>query len=393
MQPCSISAYTLTCAAGAGMAAIRDSLGRSETGLSNEPWPGCDFPTWLGRVAELDSARPLAKRWDSRNNRLANLGLHSDDFVGHVEEVTRRFGPERCGIIIGTSTSSIGRTEEGFRSLKGDNRFQQEFVQPEVHNPHSTAAFIAETLGIGGPTMTVSTACSSSARVFGSAARWLDCGIVDAVLVGGVDSLCLSVIYGFHSLQLVSPRPCRPFDQDRDGISLGEAAGFAIVSRDKVSDLPISLLGYGESLDAYHMSSAHPEGLGARLAMQAAIDRSGLSFDRIDYLNLHGTGTRLNDTVEGKICTELFGDTTLVSGTKGWTGHTLGAAGICEIVLSIDALQTGLVPGTLNLENPDESLELPILTKNVTTEIETVMSNSFGFGGNNCSVILGIDLQ
>jgi 3-oxoacyl-[acyl-carrier-protein] synthase-1 len=240
--------------------------------------------------------------------------------------------------------------------------------------------------------MTVSTACSSSARVFGSAARWLACGIVDAVLVGGVDSLCLSVIYGFHSLQLVSSSPCRPFDHDRDGISLGEAAGFALVTRDRISDLPISLLGYGESLDAYHMSSAHPEGLGARIAMQAAVDRSGLSFDQINYLNLHATGTRANDSVEGKICAELFGDATLISGTKGWTGHTLGAAGISEIVISIDAMQTGLIPGTLNLINPDQAIQLPILTQNVESEIATVMSNSFGFGGNNCSVIFGIDL-
>jgi 3-oxoacyl-[acyl-carrier-protein] synthase-1 len=125
--------------------------------------------------------------------------------------------------------------------------------------------------------------------------------------------------------------------------------------------------------------------------MQAAIDRSGISFDQIDYLNLHGTGTRVNDAVEGKICAELFGDATLVSGTKGWTGHTLGAAGISEIVLSIDALQTGLVPGTLNLENPDESLQLSILMPNVKTDIGTVMSNSFGFGGNNCSVIFAVD--
>ncbi len=391
MQPYSISAYTLTCAAGAGMAAIQDSINDSRTGLSSASWPDCDFPTWLGRVAELDDVPALAQRWDSRNNRLANLGLQNDGFIGHVEDSIHRFGTKRCGIIIGTSTSSIGRTEEGFRSLNNDNRFEQEFIQPDVHNPHSTAAFIADTLGIGGPTMTISTACSSSAKVFGSAARWLDCGIVDAVLVGGVDSLCLSVIYGFHSLQLISATPCRPFDQNRDGISLGEAAGFAIITRDKISDLPISLLGYGESLDAYHMSSAHPDGLGAKIAMQAAIDRSGISFDQIDYLNLHGTGTRVNDAVEGKICAELFGDATLVSGTKGWTGHTLGAAGISEIVLSIDALQTGLVPGTLNLEIPDESLQLPILMPNIKTDIGTVMSNSFGFGSNNCSVIFAVD--
>jgi 3-oxoacyl-[acyl-carrier-protein] synthase-1 len=391
MQSCSINAYTLTCAAGSGIAAIRKSIAESTTGLDSAAWEGCDFPTWLGRVSALDHSSALAQRWDSRNNRLAKLGLENDDFIGQVEEAMKRFGSDRCGIIIGTSTSSIGRTEEGYRSLDTGNRFPPEYVQPEVHNPHSTAAFIADLLGIDGPTMTVSTACSSSARVFGCAARWLTTGIVDAVLVGGVDSLCLSVIYGFHSLQLVSSEPCRPFDQNRDGISLGEAAGFALVSREPISELPVSLLGYGESLDAYHMSSAHPEGLGARIAMQAAVDRSGLSFGEINYLNLHGTGTRVNDSVEGKICAELFDDTTFISGTKGWTGHTLGAAGISEAVISIDALQTGLVPGTLNLRERDRSIQLPILTENVEADIQNVMSNSFGFGGNNCSVVFGID--
>ena len=134
MQPYSISAYTLTCAAGAGMAAIQDSINDSRTGLSNASWPGCDFPTWLGRVAELDDVPALAQRWDSRNNRLANLGLQNDGFIGHVEDSIHRFGTERCGIIIGTSTSSIGRTEEGFRSLNNDNRFEQEFIQMLFRN-------------------------------------------------------------------------------------------------------------------------------------------------------------------------------------------------------------------------------------------------------------------
>jgi 3-oxoacyl-[acyl-carrier-protein] synthase-1 len=391
MQPCSISAYTLTCAAGSGLPAIRDSIRAARSGLSDTPWPDCDFPTWLGRVPELDEEPALPPRWNSRNNRLASLGLRNDEFVPRVDDAILEFGSSRLGVIIGTSTSSIGRTEAGFRSLDEENRFQPEYRQPEVHNPHSTAAYVADSLGIGGPTMTVSTACSSSAKVFASAARWLSSDLVDAVLVGGVDSLCLSVIYGFHSLQLVSSMPCRPFDRDRDGISLGEAAGFAIVTRQQSVASPISLLGYGESLDAYHMSSAHPEGLGARIAMQAAIDRSSLSFDQIDYLNLHGTGTRSNDSVEGKICSELFNDATMISATKGWTGHTLGAAGITEIVLAIDALATGLVPGTLNLELTDESLQLPILTENMQADITTVMSNSFGFGGNNCSVIFGSD--
>ncbi|MGH8495499.1 MAG: beta-ketoacyl-[acyl-carrier-protein] synthase family protein [Gammaproteobacteria bacterium] len=390
MQAAAINAWTLTCAAGTGVPAVSRALAEGRSGLSDAPWPGCDVDTWLGRVAALDTdPDPLDPRWDCRNNRLARLGLAQDDFTTHAREAVRRFGADRCAVILGTSTSSIGRTEEAYRELGPDHRFRPEFRQPEVHNPHSVSGFVAAQLGIDGPAMTLSTACSSSAKVFASAARWLECEVADAIVVGGVDSLCLSVIYGFHSLQLVSPNPCRPFDRDRDGISLGEAAGFALLTREPLDATPVALLGYGESADAHHMSSAHPEGLGARLAMQAAVKRSGLSFDRIDYLNLHGTGTRSNDAIEGRLCSALFPDSTLFSATKGWTGHTLGAAGITEAVLSIQAIATGLVPGTLNTRSPDPDCEAPILLQSVEAPIETAMSNSFGFGGNNCSLVFG----
>ena len=216
-----------------------------------------------------------------------------------------------------------------------------------------------------------------------TAERWLEQGLVDAVGVGGADSLCLSVIYGFHSLQLVAPEACKPFDQERRGISLGEAAGFALLSR---SPSDVRLAGCGESCDAYHMSSAHPEGLGAKLSMQRALDRAGFTMADIDYVNLHGTGTRANDATEGKVCAELASGNTLFSATKGWTGHTLGAAGIVEAVLAINALQTGFVPGTLNTHMPEAELE--VLLESTTTSVRTVLTNSFGFGGNNCSVIL-----
>ncbi|MBA3564605.1 MAG: beta-ketoacyl-ACP synthase [Gammaproteobacteria bacterium] len=390
MRAACINAYTLTCAAGVGMPAVNRSLKEARTGLSETPWPGCGVATWLGRVAALDDdERHVDERWGCRNNRLAQLGLEQDGFATRVREAVAHYGAGRCAVILGTSTSSIGRTEQAYSELQPDQRFSPEFRQPEVHNPHSVSGYVAEYLGITGPAMTLSTACSSSAKVFASAARWLACNVADAIVVGGVDSLCLSVIYGFHSLQLVSPNPCRPFDRDREGISLGEAAGFALVSRDPFGANSLALLGYGESTDAYHMSSAHPEGLGAQLAMQAAIKRSGLSFEGIDYLNLHGTGTRSNDGIEGRLCASLFPESTLLSATKGWTGHTLGAAGITEAVLSINALATGFVPGTLNTRSPDPACEAPILLDGVEAPIDTAMSNSFGFGGNNCSLIFG----
>jgi len=391
MQPVNVAAYTLTCAAGHGIDSVRDALASRRSGLTAGNWTGSDIDTWLGRVTGLEAAVPeIDPIFNSRNNRLAMYGLSADGFGEAVATAIDRFGAARCAVITGTSTSSIGRTEAAYAALD-DGKFAARFRQPDVHNPHSTSAFVARQFGITGPAMTISTACSSSAKVFASAARWLACGLTDAVIVGGVDSLCLSVIHGFHSLQLVSMQPCRPFDRNRDGINLGEAAGFALLMRDADGASRVSLRGYGESCDAYHMSSAHPDGLGAELAMRSAIARSELSCDEIGYINMHGTGTRSNDDIEACVCARLFPETVPVSSTKGWTGHTLGAAGITEAIISIDALTTGLLPGNLNTEDPEPAIVAHLLLENREDRIATVMSNSFGFGGNNCSLIFGMD--
>ncbi len=381
-----VKAFTLTSALGAGLEATLQTLRSRHSGLTADPWEGCDVATWLGRVpipAELEAG----PEWNCRNNRLALLALGQDGFAEHVRAAVDRYGAERVGVVVGTSTSSIERTEAGYRQLDGDGRFAPRYRQPETHNPHSPGAFTAHCLGIRGPALTVSAACASSAKVFATAARWLALSLVDAVVVGGVDSLCLSVIYGFHSLQLVSPTACRPFDQDRDGISLGEAAGFALLTRDAGDNAPLALLGCGESCDAYHMSSAHPEGLGARLAMERAVHASGLAFADLDYVNLHGTGTRANDETEGRVCASLLHPRTLASATKGWTGHTLGAAGMVEAALCLLALATGEVPGTLNTRQPSANFNLVL--DNVRAEPRLVLSNSFGFGGNNCALVFG----
>lgn len=389
MQPVAVVAYTLTCAAGHGMNAVRDSLASRSSGLTPGCWAGAALDTWLGRVTGLEAAVPeIDPLFNSRNNRLAQYGLGADGFTAAVAAAIDRFGAARCAVITGTSTSSIGRTEAAYADL-ADGQFAARYRQPEVHHPHSTSAFVARQLGITGPAMTISTACSSSAKVFASAARWLACGLIDTVVVGGVDSLCLSVMNGFHSLQLVSTQPCRPFDRNRDGINLGEAAGFALLMRDPDSAPAVNLLGYGESCDAHHMSSAHPEGLGAELAMRAASMRSGLELGDIGYINMHGTGTRSNDDIEARVCARLFPASVPVSSTKGWTGHTLGAAGITEAIISMDALATGLLPGNLNTGHPEPAIAAHLLLENRDVRIATAMSNSFGFGGNNCSLIFG----
>jgi 3-oxoacyl-[acyl-carrier-protein] synthase-1 len=235
----------------------------------------------------------------------------------------------------------------------------------------------------------VGTACSSSAKVFAQAERLVCAGLADAAVVGGVDSLCGSVLFGFNSLELVSPEPCRPFDVARRGISIGEAAGFALLERDGASGP--WLLGYGESSDAHHMSSPHPQGLGARLAIEAALVRAGLAPAAVNYINLHGTASQKNDEVEARLVAEIFPPSTRASSTKGWTGHTLGAAGLVEAVVSFIALETGLVPGTLNSENLDPACGPQVCVANETRDVRVALSNSFGFGGSNCSLLFGRD--
>jgi 3-oxoacyl-[acyl-carrier-protein] synthase-1 len=219
----------------------------------------------------------------------------------------------------------------------------------------------------------------------------IEAGLVDAALVGGTDSLCLTTLYGFHSLQLSSPAPCRPFDVARDGISIGEAAAFALLERAsaRVGGDSILLYGVGESSDAYHMSAPHPEGLGAKRAMQAALAAASLEPGDIDYINLHGTGTPSNDRSESQAVTSIFGPTTPCSSTKGATGHTLGAAGALEAVISALAIRNAMMPGGVQTTRIDPTLTAHYIKENRHSPLRRVLSNSFGFGGTNCSLIFG----
>ncbi len=380
-----INSYTLTSALGVGICALRESLSRNRFCLDNADWLDCDVPCYLGKVAIPDAVEvPLNRR--CRNNRLVELALRQDGFEDVVQAVREEYGASRCGLVLGTSTSGIDRTELAYRSLDDDGRFAEQFNQPAVHNPHAPTDYAAERLELAGPCLTVSAACASSAKVFATGKRWLEQDLVDAVVVAGADSLCLSVIQGFHSLQLVSAEPCRPFARNRSGISLGEAAGFVLMTRERSAE-GLRVLGVGESCDAFHMSSAPEDGIGARLAMEKALGDAGLSMHEIDYVNLHGTGTRSNDDVEGRVCDAMMDDGTLASATKGWTGHALGAAGMVEGILCLEALSTALVPGTKNTVDHDAPFDLVL--ENKERSISTALTNSFGFGGNNCSVVFG----
>ncbi len=363
-------------------------------GLAPCAFDTVDLPTFVGEVAGVDEVAlpaPLAA-FDCRNNRLALLGLAQDGFIEAVAAARQKYGAQRIGIFIGTSTSGILQTELAYRRLDpATGAFPADFCYRTTHNTFSVADFTRHCLDLAGPAVVVSSACSSSAKVFASAQRMMAAGLIDAAVVGGVDSLCLTTLYGFNALGLISTRACRPFDAERDGISIGEAAAFALLEPvpQHPEDDAVLLLGIGESSDAHHMSSPHPEGLGARMAMQQALAAAGLDAAEIDYINLHGTATPSNDAAETRAVTSLFGPLTPCSSTKGATGHTLGAAGGLEAVICALALQNGLLPAGLNTQHLDPALPLNYLLNNRQQTVQRVLSNSFGFGGTNCSLIFG----
>jgi len=389
MMPLRITRHSIVCAAGTGLPAFATALQERHSGLRPNDFGEPVLPTWVGRVPGLEQLELPAElaEWDCRNNRLAWLALSSDGFLAAALGARERYGADRVAVVLGTSTSSIGATEEAYRRLLPDGQYPVDLRRPIVHTPHSLGDFVRHAIGLEGLAVTIGTACSSSAKSFAQAERLIRLGIADAAVVGGVDTLCGSVLFGFNSLELVSADPCRPFDPDRSGISLGEAGGFALLEREG-SDGPW-LLGYGESSDAHHMSSPHPEGLGARLAMSDAIKRAGLAPVQIDYINLHGTASQKNDEVEARIVAEMFPERTRASSTKGWTGHTLGAAGIVEAAATLIAMERGFAPGTLNARTLDPACGPQVLLDNEAAAIRFALSNSFGFGGSNCSLLFG----
>ena len=392
--PLVLTHFTATSAIGRGLGQTLDSLNEQRSGLAPCQFETVRLDAYVGEVGGVDEERiaPALRRFDCRNNRLAQLGLNQDDFAAVVEDLARRWGRHRIGVFLGTSTSGILETELAYRRRDpATGALPPDFHYRGAHNSFSVADFAREYLKLEGPAVVVSSACSSSAKVFGSARRMIAAGLIDAALVGGVDSLCLTTLYGFHSLQLVSARPCCPFDPGRDGISIGEAAAFALLERapDSLDPDAVMFLGIGESSDAYHMSSPHPEGKGAQAAMLQALSTAGLQAADIDYINVHGTGTPSNDNAEGRAVATVLGGEVPCSSTKGATGHTLGAAGALEAVICALALQHDVMPAGLNTSTVDASLGVNYLLENRRQKVSRVMSNSFGFGGSNCSLILG----
>jgi 3-oxoacyl-[acyl-carrier-protein] synthase-1 len=396
-----VTDFTATTASGRGRGALLQALRARVSALKP-----CEFKppelapfgrvhrieTWIGEVGGLESVALPAHlaQFDCRNNRLALLGLQQDGFLDEAARLRARYGADRVAVILGTSTAGLLQAEWAYHVRGGEGPLPAGFHYAATLNCYSCAAFVTALTGLRGPAFTVSTACSSSAKVFAAAARLMLAGLADAALVGGIDSLCLTTLYGFGSLEVLSREPCRPFSADRSGISIGEGAGYAILERAAHAPRAVArLAGWGESSDAHHMSSPHPEGLGAQLAMRAALERAQLAPPRIGYINLHGTATRANDIAEGRAVHAIFGADVPTSSTKAWFGHLLGAAGIAEAAVALLALREGFAPGTLNTVEKDPACPNHLLIDNADLRADYVLSNSFGFGGSNCSLLFG----
>lgn len=391
-EPLALTAASAVTALGVGKVPLLAALRTGASGLRPCAFDGCDLPCWIGQVPSLETTLlPTAlAHYDCRNNRLALLGLQTDGFLQAAHAAIARYGAQRVALILGTSTSGMLSAELAYRERDAQGALPAWFDYRATHNTASVVAFVRELLDLRGPAFAVSTACSSSAKTFAAAERLIAAGLADAAIVGGIDSLCLTTLYGFAALELVSPEPCRPYDAKRQGISLGEAAGFALLERpaNAAQRAAVLLTGWGESSDAYHMSAPHPQGRGARMAMEQALARAALAPEAIGYINLHGTATPANDRAESLAVATVFGHGTPCSSTKGMTGHTLGAAGAVEALICALALEHGLLPASVGTRQLDPEIALNIIqTPQPAPGLRHVLSNSFGFGGSNCVLV------
>lgn len=364
--------------------------GRAPGLRARSDWvPGRDV--WVGAVdTELPAWPAQLAPFRSRNNRLLLAAL--EQIRSEVAVAIERYGRDRIAVVLGSSTSGIGEGEQAVAAVARGEAVPADYHyrQQEIGAP---AESLARLLDLDGLALTVSTACSSSAKAFASARNLLDLELCDAVLVGGVDSLCKLTLNGFGCLDSLAAERCRPFSAERDGINIGEAAALFLMTREPG---PIRLAGVGEAADAHHISAPHPEGIGAEAAMREALTDAELNPEQIDYINLHGTATPQNDAMESLAVHRLFGANTPCSSTKALTGHTLGAAGateaaLCWLLLSA-ANRERTLPAQANTAALDPALApIALLLQPSSLPADRtryLLSNSFAFGGSNCAVIL-----
>ncbi len=381
----------LLCALGSSKAEIlKRLLAGDRSGLieTDEFSPGRNV--FLGQVAsELPEIEPQYSIYHCRNNQLLLAALSQ---IGKtVAEMLAKFGADRIGIVLGTSTSGVRNTELAL-VYQAKNGVLPDGFHYKQQQMGAGADFLAAYLGINGPAYTVSTACSSSGKAFASARRLLKLGVCDAVIVGGADSLCSLTVNGFAALESLSTGFCKPFGLHRNGINIGEAVSLFVLSKEPGA---VELKGIGATSDAYHFSAPDPAGTAVISAMQQALDDAGKSPDNIDYLNLHGTATVLNDAMESKAVNALFGAELAVSSSKGMTGHALGAAAalelaFCWLLLTRDDEQGALIPNVNDDEGDSRLASLNLVKSGMVLgrKINICQSNSFAFGGNNLSIVI-----
>lgn len=381
----------IVCALGDNGAQVRRRLFAGESGVApTSAWsPGRELP--LGRVtAALPDGAALALRDRSRNNQLALAALRQ--IRPAVDAALAKYGAHRVGIVIGTSTSGIAETESAMRARAAGGSLPDQFhyAQQEMGSP---AAMLATELGLAGPAYVHSSACASGAKALASAARMIKMGLCDAVITGGVDSLCEFTVAGFSALESVSAALCNPLSANRNGINIGEGAALFLMSREPAA---VALCGWGEASDGHHMSAPDPAGSGARIAISEALARAGITAGQVDYINLHGTATIQNDAMESRVVADLFGADVAVSSTKPFTGHALGAAAALEAAFCWLAMQDdnpdGQLPPHLWDGAPDPAL--PVLNTvavgaRLGRPLAWALSSSFAFGGSNAAIVLG----
>ena len=408
-----INDFALVNALGSDKKTIKSKLlSGSQAGLSRVENLLLEGAITVADVNEsLPSLSDRPKHLQSRNNQLAALALKQ--IKKQAQALIEKLGADRVAIIVGTSTSGISEGEKAMQVLQQQGEFPEhyDYRQQEIYN---LAEFISEELATTGICLTISTACSSSAKAFKTASEIIDAGMADAAIVGGVDTLCGMTVNGFYALNSTSSGICQPSSANRDGINIGEAAALAILTKEKsASSTSVRLLGVGESSDAHHMSAPHPEGEGAIVAMKNALAEANFNASDVDYINLHGTATPKNDAMEAAAVADVFGSQTPCSSSKGLIGHTLGAAGATEVGLCW-LLLTGDEQENPTLEklgqeshSPENYAYAPQVWDHVidetmpalnlvgvgdkkTSPIRSCLSNSFAFGGNNVSVLIGL---
>ncbi len=384
--------FGVVCSLGSGKRAVWDAVSRASTeGITRAVVSGKDF--WLGVVPPELYQMSLPDPFNSRTNAILRVAL--DEIAPSVHVAVSRYGAARVGVIIGSCDNGSERSLAALSAYRANGAFPAGYSL-ECQRADLPSRFAANHLGLSGPAFACSTACASSASALVSARNLILSGVCDAVVAGGVDIVSPAVALGFASLEAVSDEPCRPFSGNRKGITLGEAAAVFLMTRDDISPSSLRLLGAGESADAHHMTAPDPEGKGAALAMERSLADSGLSAGDIDYVNLHGTGTALNDAMESRALSRIFPSGVPASSTKSLTGHTLGAAGslelgICWLALSPDFNPGRSIPPQTWDGHPDPELpEIDIVKERRTSSrLSACMSNSFAFGGCNVSLVIG----